>query len=1037
MSTFGVGSRLGRYEVRGKIGAGGMAEVYLAEDTDLGRRVAIKLLPADTSSDDHARKRLLREARAAATLDHPHICAVYEVGEAEGQPFIAMQYLEGESLDLRLKRGALDVKDAITFAAEVADALAEAHARGIIHRDIKPSNVVITPRGRAVVLDFGLAKVLYDAEATQASIETQSVLSGPGAVLGTVPYMSPEQVRGEAVDGRTDLFSLGVMLYEMLSGQRPFADKSSAAIASAILTREPAPIVRFVPDAPAELERIVAKMLRKDANERYQTAKDLLIDLRALRDDLEFQKRLGRSSSNASSTVAAVSASGPASLSAPTHTPVPTPASNPSASTASSVSYADRSRKPSIAIAVIVFVLAGGFFAWQAVNRRWARTQIPRIAALAAVKNNVAAFELAAEAERHLPADKTLEELLGTVADTITVTTEPAGAQVYLKPFAPDDSGNLPQRELVGTTPLTNYRVARGEYVLSIEKEGYAPMERTVSGRMLEADGMKFRPPPISVEQKLIPVDKMPAGMVAVAGGEYRLVGWARPTDARVRLDDFFIDKYEVTNREYKEFITTGGYLKRDLWKHPVVKGGREISWDDAMKLFVDRTGLPGPRSWSGQNVPDGKADHPVTDITWYEAAAYAAFRGKHLPSVFQWEKAARNGAAEAIVNYMPWGAFYPGDPLIHHANFEGQGTLPVTTAEFGMSPFGAYNMAGNVQEWTANDTSEGRLATGGAWGEPTYTFALYATLPAVYSSNKVGFRCAITAPEASGDQGTSRIEIAREIPVFSRPAEADFNKWRAAYDYEKTPLDAKVESVQETPDWRLERITFNGFSGERAIAYLYLPRHYSQPLQVLHMAPAGDVDQGFRSLPAAMEAILAPVIKSGRAAFGVVLKGYIERLQPGYVMPNRTSAEYLDRIVGRVTDLRRGLDYLATRKEVDMDKLAFFGPSAGAQIGLVLAAVEPRYKAVVMMGAGLSPVPRVPEAMPSNFAPFIRAPKLIIQGRYDEDTPLKSRTEPLMKVLAEPKELLVFDAGHVAPPEVLLPALNKFLNQYIGSVRR
>jgi serine/threonine protein kinase len=150
MTTLGAGSRLGRYEIRGKIGAGGMAEVYLAEDTELGRRVAIKLLPPDTSADDHARKRLLREARAAATLDHPHICAVYEVGEADGHRFIAMQYVEGESLDVKLKRAALDLKDALTIAAEVADALAEAHARGIIHRDIKPSNVVITSGRDAV-----------------------------------------------------------------------------------------------------------------------------------------------------------------------------------------------------------------------------------------------------------------------------------------------------------------------------------------------------------------------------------------------------------------------------------------------------------------------------------------------------------------------------------------------------------------------------------------------------------------------------------------------------------------------------------------------------------------------------------------------------------------------------------------------------------------------------------------------------------------------------------------------------------------------
>ncbi|MEO6222835.1 MAG: SUMF1/EgtB/PvdO family nonheme iron enzyme [Vicinamibacterales bacterium] len=1029
MSTLGAGSRLGRYEIRSKIGAGGMAEVYLAEDTDLGRRVAIKLLPPDTSADDHARKRLLREARAAATLDHPHICSVYEVGEAEGHRFIAMQYLEGESLDLRLKRASLDVKEAITIAAEVADALAEAHSRGIIHRDIKPSNVVVTPRGRAVVLDFGLAKIVDDPDAAQTLVETQSQLSGPGAVLGTVPYMSPEQVRGEAVDGRSDLFSLGVMLYEMLSGQRPFSDTSSAAIASAILTREPQAIARFVPGVPAELERILAKMLRKDAEERYQTAKDLLIDLRTLRDELDFQKRLERSSSSGSR--------GGLQTQSVHHSPAQSVTLNSGAVTTVTAPLADRSRRPSIAIAIIVFVLAGGWFAWQAINTRWARRQLPRIQALSQAKDYPAAFELAQSVEPYLRGDSTLARLMPVIGDTVTAITEPPGAQVYLKRFAPDVSGVLPERKLVGTTPLANFRVPRGEYVLSLEKDCYAPTERTVSGAMLHATGLEVAPPPIRVEQTLIPADKMPARMVAVPGGEYRLVAWSRPTDARVTLGDFFIDKYEVTNQEYKEFINAGGYVKQDFWKAPFVIGGKTLSWDDAMKSLVDRTGLPGPRTWSSQNVPDGKADYPVTDITWYEASAYAAFRGKHLPSVFQWEKAARNGATESIVNYMPWGAFYPGDPLVHHANFDNNGTRPVNSSEFGMSPFGAYNMAGNAQEWTANDTTEGRIATGGAWGEPTYVFAQYATLPASYSSNKVGFRCALTAPGVTGDQGAMRIEIAQLIPTYARSSETDFNKWRAKYDYDRTPLDAKVEDVQETPEWRREKITFNGAGGERAIGYLYLPKHVTNP-QVIHVVPAGDVAEGFRSLPVSMEATLGPMIKSGRAAFGVVLKGYIERLRPpGDVVPNRMTVEYFERVANRVTDLRRGLDYLDTRKDVDAGRLAFYGPSAGAQIGLILAAVESRYRAVVLLGAGLTPTPRIAEAFAANFAPHIRAPKLILQGRYDEDTPVKTQTEPMFKLMSEPKRLVLYDGGHVAPDDIVIGTVGAWLDQVLGPVRR
>ena len=201
--TLLAGTKLGRYEIRSKLGEGGMGEVYLAEDTQLGRRVAIKLLPPETISDEHARKRLVREARAAATLDHPHICSVYEVGEADGRSFIVMQYIEGETLDLKLSRKSIKLKEALAIATQVADALTEAHAHGIIHRDIKPSNVIITRRGQTKVMDFGLAKLIQQAQLIDTEAATEALISTPDAIIGTVPYMSPEQVRGETLDGRS------------------------------------------------------------------------------------------------------------------------------------------------------------------------------------------------------------------------------------------------------------------------------------------------------------------------------------------------------------------------------------------------------------------------------------------------------------------------------------------------------------------------------------------------------------------------------------------------------------------------------------------------------------------------------------------------------------------------------------------------------------------------------------------------------------------------------------------------------------------
>jgi len=283
-----IGQTISHYLIIGKLGSGGMGEVYLAEDQRLSRKVAIKFLPADVATDERARQRLLREAKTAATLDHPNICAIYEVGQDDSHSFIVLQYIEGETLAARLKRQRPDLREALAIAGQVADALSEAHARGIIHRDIKPENIMLTTRGQVKVLDFGLAKTLRDPGVLESDAQTGSMLSIPGMVMGTVPYMSPEQVRGEDLDGRSDIFSFGTLLYEMLSGQRPFEAKSTAEVISAILTVEPPPISRssLGPIGSGE-DRLIRKCLEKDAGLRYQTMADLISDLEQIRREYE------------------------------------------------------------------------------------------------------------------------------------------------------------------------------------------------------------------------------------------------------------------------------------------------------------------------------------------------------------------------------------------------------------------------------------------------------------------------------------------------------------------------------------------------------------------------------------------------------------------------------------------------------------------------------------------------------------------------------------------------------------------------------
>ena len=270
--------RIGPYRLLSRLGAGGMGEVYLAEDTRLHRRVALKLLLGGTE-DESSRKRLLREARAAATLDHPNICTVFDVGDADGRGYIAMQYVEGETLASRLQREPVALPDALGIAAQIVAALDEAHRRGVIHRDVKPQNIILSPQNRVKVLDFGLAQ-LTPLNTGEFDATTLVVSAG---ISGTVPYMSPEQLRGETLDSRSDIFSFGVVLYELLARVHPFFAGGHGATISAILTQEPPPLG---PGVPSEMQRIVRKCLEKDRERRYQNMRDCLIDLESLTREL-------------------------------------------------------------------------------------------------------------------------------------------------------------------------------------------------------------------------------------------------------------------------------------------------------------------------------------------------------------------------------------------------------------------------------------------------------------------------------------------------------------------------------------------------------------------------------------------------------------------------------------------------------------------------------------------------------------------------------------------------------------------------------
>jgi serine/threonine protein kinase len=978
------GTRLGRFEVRALLGAGGMGEVYRAFDHDLEREVAIKVLRDGSGESGQRTRRFIQEAKAASGLRHPNVAHVYEIGSHDDLRFIAMEMVEGETLRKRLGRGAMSIDETLDIATQIAAGLAAAHKAGIVHRDIKPENVIITPDGYAKVLDFGLAK-LRELRGDDAATVLKTT---PGVAMGTISYMAPEQLAGGDVTPAADVFSLGVVLYEMVAGRRPFEGATTTEIVSSILSKAPRPIHETQPDIPPKLEAVIAKALAKNADQRYRDAAEVHEQLRQISREAVVLVQPSRRSGT--------------------------------------------TLKMAIAVVAIALIFAGGWAVMRAKRRREAMQKIDSAERSLKEHKLADAYETAISAASILPENNRLRDILSSSSSRLTIESDPPGATIFLQRFKGPE-----QRIRMGVTPLAIPRIARADYLLTLEKSGYATATRPISTLPLyNKTGDPFVIETPTVRMKLAEASKVPAGMVFVEGGAYRLGGYYRPSERAIELRDFFIDRYEVSNREFEQFVRDGGYRRRELWKHPFIDAGKTLPFEQAMQRFHDTTGLPGPRGWSGGAPPAGHENHPVSDVTWYEAAAFAEWKGKKLPSIYQWEKAGRYPLTTGISYSFPWGLVGEGVDMTERANFLGRGTMPVDSMPFGMSSWGAYHMAGNVSEWCRNPDPPGYAVRGGAWKDNGYAFGQTAAYPPFFSAPTLGFRCVLGG---GGDEGDFALSPLGFIPVYKAVDDQTFAEYRRRYEYKQGPLNARVVETIETPDWKREKITYV-VAGKIVLAYLYLPKGFRPPLQVIHFAPAGDVTAGYRTLPQSIESQHAPLIRGGRALFSVVLEGFLGRPHPpDWTPPDRKQAEYVDYNVSRVTEMRRGLDYIETRPDLDHSRIALLGVSAGGGTGVFITALESRYRSVVFAGTGIS---REEESFAApanriNFVPRIRAPKLMLQGRYDEDTSLKSEAEPMFRMLREPKRLQLFEGGHIASQEIFIPSVTKWLDETMGPVQQ
>ena len=975
----------GKYCIFEEIGHGGMGVVYKAEDLKLKRPVALKFLPSHLMNSPELKERFLLEAQAAAALSHPNICVIHEVGEAEDQSFIAMEFVEGETLRDKIKSGPLSVEAALDIASQIAAGLGEAHRKGIIHRDVKSANIMVTDKGQAKIMDFGLAKLRNGSSLTKSQ-----------TTLGTVAYMSPEQARGDEVDQRTDLWSLGVVLYEMLTGELPFKGDRDVSIIYSIVHEEPKSIKLRKPPIPIELQQVIARALKKNRETRYGSTDEMLKDLRTYQTSLQLAE------------------SGVLNLKTLGH----------------------RLRKPRVAIPAIVFLLALAFFGVRFFKHqadvRWAREiAFPEIERLSLDfwGDFPAAFRLAEQAEKVVPRDPKLADLFFRCSLKVNIKTEPPGAKIYFKEY------RYPEREwtFLGITPLENVRLPICVFRWKIEKEDYETVLAVSSTWDIDFNS-KNQLGPNHLVRVLDRKGSVPPGMVRVPGAK---------TFAGA-LPDFYLDAYEVTNTQYKEFVNAGGYQDGKKWKHKFVKNGKELRWEDAVRNFVDQTGQPGPATWQAGDYPEGQGDFPVSGVSWYEAAAYAEFAGKSLPTTYHW--GVTRGENTTLIMWPQLGGYAVFAPF---NNFRGKGPLAVGSLD-GPTPYGAFDLAGNVREWCSNEIQGDRLVRGGAWDDNTYMFDSLSRAPAMDRSAKNGFRCAFY-PEAGRVPASAFAEVKLpEVRDFTKEKpvpDSVFGLYRELYSYDKTDLKARVESRQERPDWVHEKVSFEAaYGGERVMAHLFLPKNASPPYQTVVYFPGAasfwlkssqDLENYYE-----FTVFLSFLVKNGRAVLYPVYKNTFERINESTIAAfgaDPSSFQYAEINIQIVKDLKRSIDYLETRPEVDSRKIAYEGMSSGGLFGALIPAVEERLKASVLIGGGIGGLGR-PEVNELNFIGRVKIPTLMLNGRFDTIQPEENYIRPMFRLLGTPaadKRLILYDTDHIPPINEMIKETLAWLDKYLGPVKR
>jgi hypothetical protein len=638
---------------------------------------------------------------------------------------------------------------------------------------------------------------------------------------------------------------------------------------------------------------------------------------------------------------------------------------------------------------------------------------VDEVARLAGERDFAGAFALARQMDGIVRNDSVRTAMWETVARPVTVRSEPPGARVLRRFYAGTDTA----WEEMGRTPLSVERFPFGLHRIRLELDGYLPRETVAySGALAQAGVFRLDTP-----------ETLPEGMIRVAGGWTAL--WAPGLEQvdSLRLGDYFMDAHEVTNRQYKAFVDAGGYADRGCWTHPFIQEGQTLSFEDAMDVFVDRTGRPGPSTWEVGSYPDGADDLPVGGVSWYEAEAYACSVGKALPTVYHWYREADPFSSNFVVP---------------ESNFGGQGPAPVGSYG-GVSQDGAYDMAGNVREWTRNERGEDRFILGGGWDDLEYAFNDAVTSPAFDRSPANGIRLVQYPDTANLAAASADIEPEFRDYRAERPVPDEvFDAYRQVYAYDASPLDATVISSDTTAAWIREQVDLDAaYGGERLTLFLFLPRTGPGPFQTIVFFP-GSNDIYKRSFDELTIAGFDFIVRSGRALVYPVYKGTYTRGGDLKSDIQDESNLYRDHVIAWSRDLGRSLDYAATRPELDPDRVGYLGVSWGSAMAPVMTAIERRFGASVLVASGLVMQSTQPMVDPFEFLPRVTVPTLMVNARYDSFFPVETSQKPFFDLLGtaeEDKRLVITESNHFVlsyAHDLTVRETLDWYDRYLGPVR-